>query len=83
MGLSEGNRGRNGESPMAQCLLASQSMTTSIVKVKRSAVYHVLNTIAPINHKLKAELDILGSIVIVLLALGIVTFARLVLFSGQ
>jgi hypothetical protein len=58
-------------------------MTTSIVKVKRSAVYHLLNTIAPINHKHKAELDIVGSIVIVLLALGVVTFARLVLFSGQ
>jgi hypothetical protein len=58
-------------------------MTTSIVKTKRSAVYHLLNTIAPINHKLKAELDIVGSIVIVVLAVGIVTFARLVLFSGQ
>ena len=57
------------------------AMPSSIVK--RSAVYHLLNTIAPINHKLKAELDMVGSIVIVLLALGIVAFARLVLFSGQ
>lgn len=45
-------------------------MTASIVK--RSTVYHMLNTIAPINHKLKAELDIIGSIGIVLLALGLV-----------
>jgi hypothetical protein len=78
-----GNHGRDGEKIVARGLLANSAVTTSIVKHKRSAVYHLLNTIAPINHKLKAELDILGSIVIVLLALGIVTFARLVLFSGQ
>jgi hypothetical protein len=78
-----GNHGRDGEKIVARGLLTNSAVTTSIVKHKRSAVYHLLNTIAPINHKLKAELDILGSIVIVLLALGIVTFARLVLFSGQ
>jgi hypothetical protein len=83
MGLTAENAGLAGEKPMAQGLLGFRTMTTSIVKVKRSAVYHLLNTIAPINHKLKANLDILGSIVIVLLALGIVTFARLILFSGQ
>ena len=83
MGLTTENAGLAGEKPMAQGLLGFRAMTTSIVKVKRSAVYHLLNTIAPSNHKLKANLDILGSIVIVLLALGIVTFARLVLFSGQ
>jgi hypothetical protein len=83
MGLAKGDTGQAGEKPMARCLLASRAMTTSIVKVKRSAVYHLCNTIAPINHKLKANLDILGSIVIIVLALGIVAFARLVLFSGQ
>jgi hypothetical protein len=57
------------------------AMTPGIFK--RSTVYHLLNTIAPCNHKLKAELDILGSVVIVLLALGTLTFLRLVLFSGQ
>ena len=55
-------------------------MPSSIVK--RSAVYHLLNTIAPINHKLKAELDILGCTVIVALALFIVTVVRLVWFSS-
>lgn len=54
-------------------------MTTSIVK--RSAVYHTLNTIAPINHKLKAELDLLGCSIIVALALFTVTVVRLVWFS--
>jgi hypothetical protein len=83
MDLSMRNHGRNNEKLVARSLLKKFAVTTSIVKHKRSAVYHLLNTIAPINHKLKAELDILGSIVIVLLALGIVTFARLVLFSGQ
>ncbi|HXB59475.1 MAG TPA: hypothetical protein VNU95_07915 [Candidatus Acidoferrales bacterium] len=59
-------------------------MSSGIVKFKRSAVYHLLNTIAPINHKLKAELDFLGSILIVLLALGTVAIVRfLLLFSGQ
>jgi hypothetical protein len=50
--------------------------------VKRSAVYHLLNTIAPINHKLKAELDVLGCTVIVAFVLFAVTVMRLVWFSG-
>ena len=50
-------------------------MTASIVK--RSTVYHMLNTIAPINHKLKAELDIVGSIGIVILALAVVIVCSL------
>ncbi len=48
----------------------SVAMTASIVK--RSKVYHLLNTIAPINHKLKAELDILGSIGMIISALAAV-----------
>ena len=58
-------------------------MTTAIVKLvkhKRSAVYHLLNTIAPCNHKHKAELDILGAIFIVLLALGTISLVRLLLY---
>jgi len=49
-------------------------MTTSAAtrNIKRSTVYHLLNTIAPINHKLKAELDVLGAIAILFLALGVV-----------
>jgi len=43
--------------------------------VKRSIVYHLLNTIVPINHKLKAELDILGAVIILALTMGIVAFA--------
>ena len=30
-------------------------------------VYHLLNTIVPINHKLKAELDVLGAVIILAL----------------
>ena len=55
-------------------------MPSSIVK--RSGVYHLLNTIAPINHKLKAELDILGCTVVVAFALFVVTMIRLILFGG-
>lgn len=47
---------------------------------KRSAVYHLLNTIAPSNHKLKAELDVLGSLVIIGLVVGVVSVVRFVLF---
>jgi uncharacterized protein YhhL (DUF1145 family) len=49
-------------------------MTTSVATntVKRSTVYHLLNTIAPTNHKLKAELDVLGSLIILVLAFGLV-----------
>ncbi|HTR43798.1 MAG TPA: hypothetical protein VMH87_19475 [Pseudomonadales bacterium] len=54
-------------------------MPSSIVK--RSGVYHLLNTIAPINHKLKAELDILGCTVVIAIALCVVTMVRLILFS--
>lgn len=56
-------------------------MTTSIVK--RSTVYHLLNTIAPIDHKHKAELDVVGCIVLVALALALVAAVRLVSFSAQ
>lgn len=42
---------------------------------KRSMVYHLLNTIVPINHKLKAELDVLGAVIILALAWAIMTFA--------
>jgi hypothetical protein len=55
------------------------AMPSSIVK--RSAVYHLLNTIAPINHKLKAELDILGCTVVVAIVLCLVTMVRLVLLG--
>ena len=38
-------------------------------------VYHLLNTtIVPCNHKLKAELDVLGAVIILTLAVGLVAF---------
>jgi hypothetical protein len=52
----------------------------AIRNLKRSVVYHLCNTIAPINHKLKAELDVLGALVIVGVALAVITVARYVLF---
>jgi hypothetical protein len=55
-------------------------MTT---REKRSSVYHTLNTIAPSNHKLKAELDVVGAIVIVGLILGVAGLARLILIVTQ
>ncbi len=58
----------------------SIAMTT---REKRSSVYHTLNTIAPSNHKLKAELDFMGAIVIVSLVLGTVGLVRLILLVTQ
>jgi hypothetical protein len=54
-------------------------MTT---REKRSRFYHLLNTIAPTNHKLNAELDVLGAVVIVALVLGLVLLARLLLLKA-
>jgi len=55
-------------------------MAMTFRNLKRSAVYHLLNTIAPINHKLKAELDAAGAVIIIGLVLGLVLFVRFVLF---
>jgi len=51
--------------------------------VKRSAIYHLLNTIAPTNHKHKAETDIWGSVLAVALAFGVAAVARIILFSSH
>ncbi|HEY1662825.1 MAG TPA: hypothetical protein VGI03_10440 [Verrucomicrobiae bacterium] len=48
-------------------------------KVKRSAVYHSINTVAPVNHVLRARNDVMGSMVIVALVLGCLSVMRLIL----
>ena len=58
----------------------SNTLAMTTRKLKRSAVYHLLNTIAPKNHKLKAELDVAGAIVIIGMLLGMIAFARYFLF---
>jgi len=60
---------------MAQFLLKSVAMT--IRNVKRSAFYHLLNTITPCNHKHKAELDVVGAVIIVSLVVAIVALAAM------
>jgi hypothetical protein len=49
------------------------------IKINRSAVYYLINTVAPINHALKARFDTYGSVIVVGLTLGIVSLVRLVL----
>jgi hypothetical protein len=57
---------------------------TTIGTIKRSAIYNLLNTtIAPINHKLKAKLDVLGSVIIVSLVVGTVFLVRFILSALQ
>jgi hypothetical protein len=60
---------------MARFLLETVAMTTR--NVKRSAFYHLLNTITPCDHKHKAELDVVGAVVIVGLMLAIVIVAAM------
>jgi hypothetical protein len=48
-------------------------------KVNRSGVYYLINTVTPINHPLKAELDAFGTVVVVVLLLGVVSLVKLVL----
>ncbi len=51
-------------------------------KVNRSGVYYLINTVTPINHASKAELDAFGSVVVVVLLLGVVSLVKLVLGWG-
>jgi hypothetical protein len=60
---------------MARFLLKTVTMTTR--NVKRSAFYHLLNTITPCDHKHKAELDVVGAVIIVGLMLSIVIVAAM------
>jgi hypothetical protein len=48
-------------------------------KINRSNIYHLLNTIIPCNHKVKAECDALGIMIIVGLIIGMVSLVRLIL----
>jgi hypothetical protein len=48
-------------------------------KVNRSGVYYLINTVAPINHASKAAMDAFGSVIVVVLLLGVVSLVRMVL----
>ena len=54
-------------------------MKLGMGKVNRSGVYYLINTVTPINHASKAELDVFGSVVVIVLFLGVVSLVRLVL----
>jgi len=54
-------------------------MRIDAIKINRSAVYYLINTVAPINHVLKAKFDAFGSVIVVGLFLGIVSLMRFVL----
>jgi hypothetical protein len=54
-------------------------MKTGQLKVKRSGVYHLMNTIAPENAAHSAWFDIWGAMVVVGLLLGLAGLMRLVL----
>jgi hypothetical protein len=52
-------------------------------KINRSAVYYLINTVAPINHALKAKFDTCGSVLVVGLTAAVVFLVRLVLGWAQ
>ena len=54
-------------------------MRIDAVKINRSGIYYLINTVAPINHALKAEFDAFGSVIVVGLFLGMVSLVRFVL----
>jgi hypothetical protein len=58
-------------------------MRVNTVKINRSGVYFLISTVAPINHALKAEFDAIGSVIVVGLLLGIVSFVRFALVWVQ
>jgi hypothetical protein len=54
-------------------------MRLDVGKVNRSGVYYLINTVTPINHASKAEFDAFGSVIVVVLLLGVVSLVRMVL----
>jgi hypothetical protein len=54
-------------------------MKLDAVKINRSGIYNLINTVAPTNHALKAEYDAIGSVIVLGLVLGIVSLVRYVL----
>ena len=54
-------------------------MRLDMGKLHRSGVYYLINTVTPINHESKAGSDAFGSVVVVVLLLGIVSLVRLIL----
>jgi hypothetical protein len=52
---------------------------TSDYKLKRSDLYHLINTIMPVNHMLRARLDVWGSVLVVGLMFAAVSVMRLLL----
>ena len=64
-------------------MLEGEGMRIDAVKINRSGVYYLINTVTPINHALKAEFDAFGSVIVVGLFLGIVSLVRFVLVWVQ
>ncbi len=58
-------------------------MRADVGRINRSGFYNLTNTVAPINHALKAEFDAIGSVIVVGLFLGIVSLVRFVLVWVQ
>jgi len=58
-----------------------RAKTNKVSRVSRSGFYYLINTVAPINHLLKAEFDAIGSVIVVSLLMGVVALVRMVLGS--
>jgi len=54
-------------------------MKTTLSKVRRSGVYYLMTTIAPINEARSAQLDTWGAAMVVALLFGMVGLMRVIL----
>ena len=54
-------------------------MKTPICRVRRSGIYYLMTTIAPVNETRSARFDIWGAAIVVVLLLGVASLMRLIL----
>lgn len=79
----QGFRRVNTLPPVGPVSAKGQIVKTNVGTVKRSRLYHLINPIVPINHVLKARVDIWGVVAMIGLGFGTVTLVRLFLLWVQ
>jgi hypothetical protein len=56
-----------------------KTMKATVCKVRRSGIYYLMTTIAPVNEVRSARFDIWGAAVVVTLLVGVVGLMRVIL----
>jgi hypothetical protein len=60
-------------------VLNNKNMKTVVSKVKRSGVYYLITTVAPLHESRNARFDMWGTVAVIVLLLGVVGLMRLIL----